>query len=234
MDLDYNTKYVIKNVGYFKNYIYTYNDYLINNKILNPELIYNQIGILYIIYKDKTETNLTGIIYFDFFNDYNDFITYVENNIKLKIGILSEKEKKNLLIAVKIWIHQEIYIARVKETAMKEFDKKLLKFEKVVNKLVDYKVNSSNGIIEYSRFLADKILVKELKPVLHIKIKDLELQEECLKHLLNLLTKKWIGVKADLFKFYFYKTIKLYQDNYEHNDAWYIDDTKKLKLNKFK
>ena len=43
-------------------------------------------------------------------------------------------------------------------------------------------------------------------------------QEECLQHLLNLLSKKWTGVKADTFKFYFHKAIKGYQDNYEHKD----------------
>jgi hypothetical protein len=38
--------------------------------------------------------------------------------------------------------------------------------------------------------LVDKILTKELKPVLHIKVKDEEKQQECLKHLLNLMSKK--------------------------------------------
>jgi hypothetical protein len=38
--------------------------------------------------------------------------------------------------------------------------------------------------------LTEKILTKELKPVLYIKVKDIEAQDECLKHLLNLMSKK--------------------------------------------
>lgn len=217
---DYNIKFSIKHVGYFKNYIYTYKDYLINKNILNPELINNKIGIIYITYKNNVEEHLTGIIYFDFFNDYSDFISFTENIISLKINTLDVKEIKNLLIVIKFWIYKDIFNERLIAAAQKEFDKKLAKFQKVVNKLVEYKINASKGTLEYSRFLAERILTKELKPVLHIKVVDLESQDECLKHLLNLLSKKWVDVKADVFKFYFHKAIKIYQDNYEHNDAW--------------
>lgn len=221
LNINYNINFTIKCVGYFKNYIYTYNDYLINKNILNIELINHQIGILYVAYKNNNdEESLTGIIYFDFFNNYNDFINFVDNQIALKKNKLNVKEIKNLLIVIKMWNYRDIFNTRQILSAQKEFDKKLLKFQKVVDKLVDYKINASNNVLEYSRFLAERILTKELKPVLHIKVKDLESQEECLKHLLNLLSKKWIGVKKDIFKFYFHKAIKEYQDNYEHNDAW--------------
>lgn len=221
LNIIYNINFTIKCVGYFKNYIYSYNDYLINKNILSPELINHQIGILYIGYKNNNdEENLTGIIYFDFFKSYNDFINFVEAQIIIKQSNLNIKEIKNLLIIIKIWIYKDIFNTRQIISAQKEFDKKLIKFQKVVNKLVEYKVNASNGVLEYSRFLAERILTKEFKPVLHIKVKDPEDQEECLKHLLNLLSKKWVGVKTDTFKFYFHKVIKQYQDNYEHNDAW--------------
>lgn len=91
---DYNIKFSIKHVGYFKNYIYMYKDYLINKNILNPELINNKIGIIYITYKNNVEEHLTGIIYFDFFNDYSDFINFTENIISLKINTLDVKEIK--------------------------------------------------------------------------------------------------------------------------------------------
>lgn len=215
---DYNINFILKRVGYFDNYIYNYKDYMINKNILNPTLINNQIGIMYIIYKDKTEENLSGILYFDFFYDYNDFVKFVEDNIYLKLNVIDIKELKNLSIVIKLWVYKNIFEARQIAAAQKEFDKKLIKFRKVIDKLVEYKVNTSTGKAEYSRFLANLILTKELKPVLHIKVIDTISQEECLQHLLNLLSKKWVGVKAETFKFYFHKAIKGYQDNYEHKD----------------
>jgi hypothetical protein len=216
----YNTNYIIKSVGYFNNYIYTYKDYAVNKKILSPALISNQIGILYIIYKNKIEENLSGILYFDFFYDYNNFVDFVDSNISAKLSNIDMKEIKHLLIVIKIWIYEDIYIQRRIDTSQKEFDKKLLKFQKVVNKLVEYKVNTSNGTAEFSRFLANQILTKELKPVLHIKVQDEIEQEDCLSHLLNLLNKKWPGVQAVVFKDFFHKAIKQHQDNFEHKDMW--------------
>lgn len=101
-NIDYNINFILKRVGYFDNYIYNYKDYIINKKILNPALINNQIGIIYLIYKDKTEENLSGILYFDFFYDYNDFVKFVEDVIYLKLNIIDIKELKNLSIVVKI------------------------------------------------------------------------------------------------------------------------------------
>jgi ribosome-associated translation inhibitor RaiA len=97
-------------------------------------------------------------------------------------------------------MHKQIAECRKIETAQKEFDKKLTRFQKVLDKLINYKVNVGCYKQEYSRFLTDKILNKELKPVLHIKVKDEEMQQECLKHLLNLMTKKWVGVSYSTFK----------------------------------
>jgi hypothetical protein len=85
---------------------------------------------------------------------------------------------------------KEIAAQRKAEKDKKEFIKKLIKFQKTLEKLIIYKVNVSKGSQEYSRFLTDKILTKELKPVLHIKIIDEDMQAECLTHLLNLMSKK--------------------------------------------
>jgi hypothetical protein len=134
-----------------------------------------------------------------------------------------------MLIIIKVWLHQEISERRKVETAQKEFDKKLTKFQKVLDKLIVYKVNVSSNKQEYSRFLTDKILTKELKPVLYLKVQDEENQQKCLKHLLNLMSKKWQGVSYNTFKSWMHKTIKLYQDNYEHNDAWEIVIKEKIK-----
>ena len=173
-EYEFNLNFTIKNIGYFKNYIYTYNNYLINKNILSTELINHKIGILYIAYKNNnSEENLTGIIYFDFFKEYNDFINFVDNQIAMKQSKLNVKEIKHLLIVIKIWIYKDLFNERQIIAAQKEFDKKLFKFQKVVNKLVEYKINTSTGVLEYSRFLAELILTKELKPVLHIKIKNM-------------------------------------------------------------
>jgi hypothetical protein len=64
------------------------------------------------------------------------------------------------------------------------------------------------------------VLTKELKPVLCIKVIEESQQEECLRHLLNLMSKKWLNVEFDEFRKYLHITIKKYQDNYEHDDAW--------------
>jgi hypothetical protein len=219
-NFNYNLNYTIKCVGYFKNYMYTANDYFSNKSILCPDLIKNQIGILYIINnKDKTEEHLSGILYFEFFYDYVDFINFVDKKITMKLNSINVKIIKHILIVIKIWDYTHIYTTRLIAAAQKEFDKKLLKFQTVVNKLVDYKVTTT-GTDKFSRFLAERILNKELKPVLHIKVINEEKQEECLKHLLNLLSKKWPDVKFDVFKFYFYKAIKQHQDNFEHGDMW--------------
>jgi len=87
-------------------------------------------------------------------------------------------------------MYRPISIERLRIRAQVAFDKKLLKFETVINKLIDYKVKVGEGKQLFSRFLTEQILTKELKPVLCIKVKDTNAQEECLKHLLNLMTKK--------------------------------------------
>lgn len=98
-------------------------------------------------------------------------------------------------------MHKDISESRIAATALKEFNKKLVKFQKVIDKLVDYKVKVGKGEQEYSRFLTERILSKELKPVLHIKVMDEEDQLECLKHLLNLMSKKWLNVDSATFKY---------------------------------
>lgn len=214
----YNNNYILKNVGYFQNYIYKYKDYVINKNVLAPFLLKDKSFIIYISNKEEEE-NITGICNF---NNYTEFIELLDTSINKKIKELDVKNIKNISIIIKIWIYTEIATQRLKETAQKEFDKKLIKFQKVLDKLIDYKVKVSNNQQQYSRFLTDKILTKELKPVLHIKVRDEEMQQECLKHLLNLMSKKWQGVTYAIFKLWVHKTIKLYQDNYEHNDAWEI------------
>jgi hypothetical protein len=79
---------------------------------------------------------------------------------------------------------------RAKVAAQKVFDKKLLKFQKVIDKLIEYKVRVGAGLQEPSKFLIEKILTKELKPVIHIKVIDETKQNDCFSHLLNLILKK--------------------------------------------
>lgn len=213
----YNQNYIIKNVGYFKNYIYKYKDYVLNQNILEPFLLKDKYFIIYISYKNNIEENVSGIC---FFSEYSDFIKLVNESLSNKFNNLNIKELNNIII--KVWMYKEITAFRKAEIEKKEFEKKLLKFQKVIEQLITYKVNVGLGKQEYSRFLIDKILTKELKPVLHIKVMDEEMQAECLKHLLNLMSKKWVGVKFDVFKLWVYKTIQLYQDNYEQNDLWEI------------
>lgn len=215
----YNKNYILKNIGYFQNYIYKYKDYVINPKILEPFLLKDKSYIIYISYKE-IEENLSGIC---FFNEYIEFLNVLDKKLNEKLKTLDVKMLKSLNIIIKIWVYKEITARRKAEAAQNEFNKRLLKFQKVLDKLITYKVNVSSGKQEYSRFLADKILTKEFKPVLHIKVQDEEVQVECLKHLLNLISKKWKNVSYNVFKHWMHKTIKLYQDNFEHNDAWEID-----------
>jgi hypothetical protein len=37
------------------------------------------------------------------------------------------------------------------------------------------------------------------------------------------MSKKWKEVTFYTFKYWMHKTIKMYQDNYEHNDDWEIE-----------
>lgn len=219
----YNKNFLLKNVGYFQIYIYKYNEYLINKNLLEPLLLQDKYFIIYLSYKDL-EYNITGMCYF---NNYFEFLDLLNN--KLNQHIKNIINIKNILISIKIWQYKEISEYRIKVTAQKAFDKKLTRFQKVLNKLIDYKVKTSNKQLEYSRFLTEKILTKELKPVLHIKVEDELLQQECLKHLLNLMSKKWLGVSFNVFKAWMHKTIKIYQDNWEHEDAWEIEIKEKKK-----
>ena len=76
---DYNTNFILKRVGYFDNYIYNYKDYMINKKILNPTLINNQIGIIYVIYKDKTGNTYT--VYSQYPNGSTSVYDLLGNNV---------------------------------------------------------------------------------------------------------------------------------------------------------
>lgn len=222
----YNKNYIIKNVGYFQNYVYKYKNYIVNKNILEPFLLENKSYIIYIMYKNGFEENLTGICYF---TNYIEFLKLLECSLNEKIMQLDDKEKNGLSIIIKIWIYKKIALERQIKREQEIFNKKLIRFQKVLEKLIDYKVRTSNGQQEFSRFLADKILTKELKPVLNIKVIDEEQQQECLKHVLNLMSKKWQGIKYDTFKFWIKKTIKLYQDNFEHEDKWEIEIKTKKK-----
>lgn len=206
----HNINYVLKNTGYLKNYIYSYSDYIFNTKILNGELIKDRTGLLYLNYKTKLDLLVTSILYF---NDktYNEWVFLMEKII-IKQQKELIKESKGLKVVLKLWFFRDISNLRAERKAQEKFDKKLLRFQKVVNKLVDYKVETANNKM-FSRFLSERILTKELKPVLHIKVLDTEKQEECLKHLLNLMSKKWINVKHDTFKLFFHRAIKMHQDN---------------------
>lgn len=215
----YNKNYILKNVGYFQNYIYKYKNYLINKNILEPFLLENKSYIIYIMYKNGFEENITGICYF---TDYKEFCEILESSLTPRLVVLDPQEIKGLSIIIKVWIYKEIALQRKLKREQEEFDKKLIKFQKVLDKLIDYKVRTSNGQQEYSRFLTDRILTKELKPALHIKVRDEELQADCLKHLLNLMSKKWPGVTFNKFKQWIKHTIQQYQDNYEQDDKWEI------------
>jgi len=227
-----NTNYVLKDTGYLRNYIYSYSDYLFNTKVLNREVIKDRTGLLYFNHKTKlvNELLITSILYF---NDktYNEWVFFMEKIIISKLRELElefTKQLKGLKVILKLWLFRDISNLRAEIKAQEKFDKKLLRFQKVVNKLVDYKVETANNKM-FSRFLSERILTKELKPVLHIKVVDAEKQEECLKHLLNLMSKKWHNVTHDIFKLFFHRAIKMHQDNWEHNDAWYIKIKEKKK-----
>lgn len=188
-----NTNYVLKDTGYLRNYIYSYSDYLFNTKVLNREVIKDRTGLLYFNHKTKlvNELLITSILYF---NDktYNEWVFFMEKIIISKLRELElefTKQLKGLKVILKLWLFRDISNLRAEIKAQEKFDKKLLRFQKVVNKLVDYKVETANNKM-FSRFLSERILTKELKPVLHIKVVDAEKQEECLKHLLNLMSKK--------------------------------------------
>jgi hypothetical protein len=142
---------------------------------------------------------------------------------------LDSKEINGISIIIKVWIYKQIALERKLKREQEEFNKKLIKFQKVLDKLIDYKVRTSNGHQEYSRFLTDKILNKELKPVLNIKVIDDEMQVECIRHVLNLMSKKWPGVTHSNFKYWMHRTIKLYQDNFEHDDKWEVELKSKKK-----
>ena len=222
-NLMYNKNYIIKNVGYFQNYVYKYKNYLVNKNILEPFLLENKSYIIYIKYKNGFEENLTGICYF---TNYIEFLKLLECKLAEKVMLLDNKEINGLFIIIKIWIYKQIALQRQIKRDQEIFNKKLIKFQKVLEKLIDYKVRTNNGQQEFSRFLTDKILTKELKPVLHIKVIDEDMQIECLKHVLNLMSKKWPGITHDKFKYWIKRTIKLYQDNLEHDDKWEIEKKK--------
>lgn len=220
-----NTNYVLKDTGYLRNYIYNYSDYLFNTKVLNREVIKDRTGLLYFNHKTKlvNEFLITSILYF---NDktYNEWVFFMEKIIISKLREFKfTKELKGLKVVLKLWLFRDISNLRAEIKAQEKFDKKLLRFQKVVNKLVDYKVETANNKM-FSRFLSERILTKELKPVLHIKVVDADKQEECLKHLLNLMSKKWHNVTHETFKLFFHRAIKMHQDNWEHKDAWEIKE----------
>jgi hypothetical protein len=147
--------------------------------------------------------------------------------ISKKFKQLDAKEISGISIIIKVWIYKQIALERKLKREQEEFNKKLIKFRKVLDKLIDYKVRTSNGLQEYSRFLTDRILNKELKPVLQIKVIDDEMQVECIRHVLNLMSKKWPGVTHTKFKYWIERTIKLYQDNFEQDDKWEVELQKK-------
>lgn len=216
----YNTNYILKNVGYFQNYIYKYKNYLLNKNILEPFLLENKSYIIYIMYRNGFEENLTGICYF---NNYIEFLELLEKSLSKKLIQLDIKEINGISIIIKVWNYKQIALERKLKREQEEYDKKFIRFQKVLDKLIDYKVRTNNGLQEYSRFLTDRILNKELKPALHVKVIDEEMQAECLSHLLNLMSKKWPGVTPSQFKYWMHRTIKLYQDNFEQDDKWEIE-----------
>lgn len=230
VDFNYNINYTLKDNGYFKNYIYKYSDYLFNTKLLNPEILKDKVGMLYLNHKTKLikEMHLTSILYF---NDksYNEWLIFLSKIISSNINQLNyNKELKNLLVVIKIWLFRDITILRSEIRAQEKFDKKLIRFQKVVDYLVEYKVTTSENYKLFSRFWTEKVLTKELKPVLHIKVEDEDRQEECLKHLLNLMSKRWYNINPFLFKNYLHNAIRTHQDNWEHGDAWEIVNNKKI------
>lgn len=94
----YNKNYVIKNIGYFQNYIYKYKDYVINKNVLEPLLLNDKCFIIYISNKDEEE-NITGICNF---NNYLEFIELLDNNINKKLKELNITNIKNVSIIIKI------------------------------------------------------------------------------------------------------------------------------------
>jgi hypothetical protein len=100
--IESNKNYIFKNVGYFHNYIYSYADYAINKNILEPDLIKYKAGLLCLSYK-KTglEENITGILYF---NEYDEFVNLIDNELQLKLKSLSldTKDLKGLSIIIKL------------------------------------------------------------------------------------------------------------------------------------
>ena len=95
----YNKNYILKNVGYFQNYIYKYKNYAVNKNILEPFLLENKSYIIYIMYKNGFEENLTGICYF---NNYIEFIKLLESSVSQKLMQLDIKEINGLSIIIKV------------------------------------------------------------------------------------------------------------------------------------
>lgn len=233
LEMDYNINYILKDTGYFKNYIYKYSDFLYNFKLLNPAILKDKAGILYLNHKTKIvrEIHLTGILYF---NDksYYEWLFLIRKIISSTLDTLNyNKELKNLLVVIKIWLFRDISILRSEIKAQEKFNKKMLRFKKVIDYLVEYKVITSVNYKLFSRFWTEKVLTKDLKPVLHIKVVDEEKQQECIQHLLNLMSLKWENINPKKFKDYIHRAIKVHQDNWEHNDAWDLVEVKKLVKN---
>jgi hypothetical protein len=99
INLMYNKNYILKNVGYFQNYIYKYKNYLLNKNILEPFLLENKSYIIYIMYKNGFEENLTGICYC---NNYSEFIELLETCISKKLMQLDSKEINGISIIIKV------------------------------------------------------------------------------------------------------------------------------------
>jgi hypothetical protein len=95
----YNNNYILKNVGYFQNYIYKYKNYLLNKNILAPFLLENKSYIIYIMYKNGFQENLTGICYC---NKYLEFLELLEMCISKKFKQLDAKEISGISIIIKV------------------------------------------------------------------------------------------------------------------------------------
>lgn len=226
-----NTFFNLEKNGYFFNYILKYKDYKLNynlndfiNFINNNIFVMknNNCGIIAFRDKNKVETYVTSILYFDTYTSI-ELCTLFENIIVNYTQNLTVKELNNLSIVIKVWIYINITVERIEAAAQLQFDKKLDKMRQIIHKIIDYKISCHIGNKEYSRYWVELILNKELKKVLFIKVKDVIRQEECLKHLLNFISKKWAWPNLNfvLFRDIICNIIKKYQDVFDFNDAWF-------------
>lgn len=204
-NIEFNQKFIFKKEGFFHKYIYKFIDYLNNYNIGNEELLKNKkFTIFLVIKKNLIVKNISlGYISSKNYKTYLHLISFIYesliNIIKINNIIVAEIKELNLYI----WEFEEIWNQKLEKMKNQENKKKLKKFHICIQKIINMKFSDS-----YSTYHLQNLL-KELKKYLFLKI-SLELnQEECIKHLFNLI-KSWRGNDKILLEQWIIKTIEKY------------------------